>query len=39
METSLEMYNGKKLDDNYEYPGGPLWDGEKLTVDKPVVSA
>lgn len=35
MTTSLDMYNNKKIDDNYTYPGGPLWNGETLVVDKP----
>ncbi|KAF2004387.1 hypothetical protein P154DRAFT_572046 [Amniculicola lignicola CBS 123094] len=33
MQTSLEMYNNQKVDEGYVYPGGPLWDGEKLIED------
>jgi hypothetical protein len=36
METSVEMSQFEKIDEGYEYPGGPLWDGEKMVVDKPV---
>ena len=31
------MYERKILDEDYVYPGGPLWDGENLVQDKPVV--
>ena len=37
MTTSLEMYQMKKLDADYEYPGGGIWDGEAVVPDKPVV--
>jgi hypothetical protein len=37
MTTSWEMMNQQKLDENYTYPGGPLWTGEELVLDKPVV--
>ncbi|CAI6333745.1 unnamed protein product [Periconia digitata] len=37
MTTSWDMLNNQKLDENYTYPGGPLWNGEDLVVDKPVV--
>ncbi|KAF1994663.1 hypothetical protein P154DRAFT_613009 [Amniculicola lignicola CBS 123094] len=37
MTTSWEMVNNMQLDDNYTYPGGPLWDGERLIVDEPVI--
>ncbi|KAF2121249.1 glycosyl hydrolase family 61-domain-containing protein [Lophiotrema nucula] len=36
MTTNYSMYELKKLEDGYEYPGGLLWDGEKLIVDKAV---
>lgn len=36
METSSEMAAFERIDEGYEYPGGPLWDGEKMIVDKPV---
>jgi hypothetical protein len=35
MRQSLAMYNEKKLDDGYTYPGGPLWTGEEMIEDKP----
>lgn len=35
MATSIEMYNQKSVDADYEYPGGPLWNGETLVQDKP----
>lgn len=37
MQVSPEMYDYKKIDNDYEYPGGPLWDGEKLVKDVPLV--
>ena len=37
MTTSLEMYRLQKIDENFTYPGGPLWDGVKLVVDKPSI--
>jgi hypothetical protein len=37
MTTSWEMLNQEKLDENYTYPGGLLWTGEELVLDKPVV--
>ncbi|KAF2875390.1 glycosyl hydrolase family 61-domain-containing protein [Massariosphaeria phaeospora] len=37
MTTTMDMMENKKLDENYTYPGGPLWDGDKVLVDKPVV--
>lgn len=33
--VSAEMYAGTKVDDAYEYPGGPIWDGEELRADRP----
>ena len=39
MTTSYEMYSTLSLDANYTYPGGDLWDGEKLVVDKPIVAS
>jgi len=38
MTTSFDMYYLKKVDANFTYPGGQLWDGEKLIEDKPVLS-
>lgn len=35
--TSRDMLNMWSVDANFSYPGGPLWDGEKLVVDKPVI--
>jgi hypothetical protein len=35
MYTSLGMATGKKIDNRWEYPGGPIWDGVKLTQDVP----
>ncbi|KAF1960545.1 hypothetical protein CC80DRAFT_543959 [Byssothecium circinans] len=32
---SGEMYRKEELDDDYLYPGGPVWDGESLREDKP----
>ncbi|CAI6340687.1 unnamed protein product [Periconia digitata] len=32
---SRDMQNFQKVDEDYEYPGGPLWDGEKLVQDRP----
>lgn len=37
MNISYEMFIGERLDEDYEYPGGLLWDGEKSIVDKPEV--
>jgi hypothetical protein len=37
MRWTWEMNNGLVIDDNWVYPGGPLWNGEELVVDKPVV--
>jgi hypothetical protein len=31
------MYNGKKVDADYVYPGGKLWNGKEMIEDKPVV--
>lgn len=36
MTTSSLMHANRKLDANYSYPGGPLWDGEKLIEEKMV---
>jgi hypothetical protein len=30
------MAEKRSIDANYTYPGGPLWDGEKLVEDKPI---
>ncbi|KAI0513300.1 glycosyl hydrolase family 61-domain-containing protein [Xylaria bambusicola] len=35
MNTSLSMYRFDKLDDDYVYPGGMLWTGKEMVVDKP----
>ncbi|KAK3319417.1 glycoside hydrolase [Apodospora peruviana] len=35
MTTSYEMYHFRTLDENYTYPGGPVWTGERLVEDKP----
>ncbi|TGJ82975.1 hypothetical protein E0Z10_g5805 [Xylaria hypoxylon] len=37
MATSLAMYRQEKVDADYVYPGGLLWTGTKLVVDKPQV--
>ncbi|KAF2691079.1 lytic polysaccharide monooxygenase [Lentithecium fluviatile CBS 122367] len=37
MTLSWEMGNQYSVDANYSHPGGPLWDGEKLVPDKPVI--
>jgi hypothetical protein len=34
IQTSIEQYRRQKVDEGYIYPGGPLWDGEKLIEDK-----
>jgi hypothetical protein len=36
MYMSSEMDAAQKIDERWQYPGGPLWDGEKLTVDAPI---
>ncbi|KAJ2998006.1 hypothetical protein NUW58_g458 [Xylaria curta] len=35
MATSLSMYREQKLDEDYVYPGGLLWTGTEMVVDKP----
>ncbi|KAF2684553.1 lytic polysaccharide monooxygenase [Lentithecium fluviatile CBS 122367] len=35
MQMSQGMHDSRKVDEGYVYPGGDLWDGEKLVVDKP----
>ncbi|KAI0805727.1 glycosyl hydrolase family 61-domain-containing protein [Xylaria sp. FL0064] len=35
MATSLSMYNSEKVDEDYVYPGGMLWTGTDMIVDKP----
>lgn len=37
MNISYETFIGERLDEDYEYSGGLLWDGEKSIVDKPEV--
>ncbi|KFA73937.1 hypothetical protein S40288_00925 [Stachybotrys chartarum IBT 40288] len=37
MYCSRAMSNGSRIDPRWEYPGGPIWDGETLTPDIPVV--
>lgn len=31
------MLNMQSVDANFTYAGGPLWNGETLVVDKPVM--
>lgn len=33
--VSVDMYDGKKLDPDFVYGGGPIWDGSKLKEDAP----
>lgn len=35
MTLSPNMYNLQSVDQGYTYPGGPIWDGEKLIADQP----
>ncbi|GAW19297.1 hypothetical protein ANO14919_087830 [Xylariales sp. No.14919] len=35
MVTSLGMYREEKVDEDYVYPGGRLWTGTDMVVDKP----
>ena len=35
IRTSLAMYREQKIDKDYVYPGGPLWDGVNLAQDRP----
>ena len=37
MTTSMDMNRLQKIDENFTYPGGPLWNGVKLVEDKPVI--
>ncbi|CAJ2509423.1 Uu.00g144490.m01.CDS01 [Anthostomella pinea] len=37
MTTSTDMYQLLTVDEDYVYPGGLLWDGENMVVDKPDV--
>ena len=37
MRTSLSMYRFEKVDEDYVYPGGKLWTGTEMIVDKPQV--
>ncbi|KAI3336514.1 glycosyl hydrolase family 61-domain-containing protein [Xylariaceae sp. AK1471] len=37
MRWTWEMNNGLVVDDDWVYPGGPLWNGEQLVVDKPML--
>jgi len=34
---SADMLSLLTVDDNYTYPGGLLWDGVNLVVDKPKI--
>jgi len=34
MTVSYDQYMSKKVDVGYVYPGGMLWDGEKMVEDK-----
>jgi hypothetical protein len=36
MYWSYEMSEGLQIDDRWEYPGGPIWNGETLVPDLPV---
>jgi hypothetical protein len=36
MTISRDMTSRQVVDKGYTHPGGPLWDGEKLVIDKPV---
>ncbi|KAI1284704.1 glycoside hydrolase [Xylaria sp. FL0933] len=36
MTVSEDMHYGRTMDEDFVYSGGPLWDGEKLVIDKPV---
>ena len=35
--VSQDMYNNKKVDEDYVYPGGKLWTGKELVDDKPIL--
>lgn len=35
MTTSANHGVGLTLDEDYVYPGGDLWTGEKMVVDRP----
>jgi hypothetical protein len=35
MTTSYEHGVGLKVDEDYVYPGGDLWTGDKLVEDRP----
>jgi len=35
MKTSVAHGIGYELDTDYVYPGGDLWTGEKMVVDRP----
>ena len=35
MSTSLAMYRQEVIDEGYVYPGGKLWDGERVVQDGP----
>ncbi|KAF2869913.1 glycoside hydrolase [Massariosphaeria phaeospora] len=37
MNTSSEMALYQKVDEDYTYPGGPLWNGKELVEDKPAL--
>ncbi|KAI1429620.1 glycoside hydrolase [Xylaria sp. FL1777] len=36
MMVSEDMHYGRTIDEDFVYPGGPLWDGERLIVDRPI---
>jgi hypothetical protein len=36
MKESRQILEWKGVDKDYEYPGGPLWNGEELVEDKPL---
>jgi len=37
MVISGEMAGYLKIDEDYVYPGGPLWNGKELVEDKPLL--
>ncbi|GAW12484.1 hypothetical protein ANO14919_018540 [Xylariales sp. No.14919] len=36
MTVSEDMHYGRAIDEDFTYPGGRIWDGEKFGLDKPV---
>jgi hypothetical protein len=37
MTISRDMSNRLSVDADYTHPGGPIWDGEKLVPDAPIL--